>query len=85
MSEKEKLNAVGKAMNLASINFAGADHHTKKLIVMTKAHGGKAPRGSGKVKMVDKRMKNDMRSMKRAEKKKGGKGRKTKREQWHRY
>jgi|MDSY01.1.fsa_nt_gb AdoMet-dependent rRNA methyltransferase SPB1 len=41
MSEKEKLKAIGKAMNSATKKSAEADHHTKKLIVMTKAHGGK--------------------------------------------
>jgi hypothetical protein len=45
----------------------------KKVMVAQKSFGGKKPKGAGKVKMVDKRMKNDTRSMKRAEKKKNGK------------
>lgn len=41
MSEKEKLKAIGKAMNSATKNSSEASHHSKKLIVMTKAHKGK--------------------------------------------
>ena len=51
----------------------------KKLLVSKKAYKGKAPRGAGKVKMVDKVMKHEKRAMLRKEKKKkGGKTKKRK-------
>ena len=74
MSEKEKLKAIGKAISSASKGAgSGKDYvPTKKLVIARKAFGGKAPPGSsGKsFKMVDKRLKNDLRAQKRVDKKK---------------
>merc|ERR1712127_908331 len=68
MSEAMKLKAISKAMR-----GNGGDAPRKKLVVARK--GGKTKGGKG-MKLVDKRMKNDTRSMKRAEKsKKKGKRR----------
>ena len=79
MSEREKLKAIGKAMAKGATSSGGGKEGTyvptRKLVIAKKSMGGKAPRGSGKVKMVDKRLKNDVRATKRiaAKKKNGGK------------
>jgi len=67
MSEAMKLKAISKAMRGHS-----SDTPKKRIVVAKK--GGKTKGGRG-VKLVDRRLKNDTRSMKRAEKKKGKKRR----------
>lgn len=68
MTETMKLKAISKAMRSSS-----SDGPRKKTVVARK--GSKAKGGRG-IKLVDRRLKNDTRSMKRAEKKKGGSKRK---------
>jgi AdoMet-dependent rRNA methyltransferase SPB1 len=84
LSEKEKLRAIGKALNSAKGengtkkdgNGKPVFQHTKKLVVARKAMGGKLPKGQGKAKMVDKRQKHDTRIEKRADKRKKNAGKK---------
>jgi len=79
MSDKEKLKAIAKAMASGSKQQVGKDgkatnpmHAKRKLVVMKKSMGGTAPKGSGKVKMVDRRMRSENHAKKRIDKKKNG-------------
>jgi len=78
MSESQKLREIGKVLAKGSKD-AQVTRPGKTFAVAKKFNGGKAPKGSGKVKLVDKRMKCDTRSMKRSAKKKENGGRKRKR------
>jgi hypothetical protein len=51
-------------------------HSKRKLVVMTKAMKGKVPKGGGKVKMVDRRLRSETKAKKRIDKKKNGRSHK---------
>merc|ERR1719218_186772 len=72
MSERQKLKAIEKAMKAGAKKV---ERPGKTYVVAKAADKGRKRRGAGMVTLVDKRLKCDKRSMKRAEKKKtsGGK------------
>merc|ERR1712006_62409 len=81
MTEREKLKAIEKALSAKGMKtsrpgkvYAVASKSGRKSI----GKGGKPAKGT-KVKLVDKRLKSDKRGLKNAEKKRGGKARKSKR------